>query len=102
MGIDVYWKNESDQILGHLSDVDFVLSDLSDLFYRHPGSCIRYIDPAGDACFNQLQLPDLASELRQVRNAVTDTRQVARLDDLIALVSRAHGTSHSYIWFVGD
>ena len=102
MGIDVYWKNESDEILCDISDADFVLADLSDLFHRQPGTCTRYIDPAGDACFNQLQLPDLASELRQVRNAVTEPRQLARLDDLIALVTRAHGTSHSYIRFVGD
>ena len=102
MGIDVYWKSENGEILGDLSDEDFVLSDMSELFYRQPGSCARYIDPAGDACFNQLQLPDFASELRQVRNNITDIGKIARLDELIALVSRAHGTSHSYIWFIGD
>ena len=102
MGIDVHWKTELGEMLGELPDSDFRLSDLSALFYQQEGSCVRYIDPAGDACFNQLQLPDLISELRQVRNKVTDTSQIARLDELIALISQAHGTTHSYIWFIGD
>ena len=102
MGINVYWKNESGEILGELSDADFLLSNLSKLLYQQPGSCARYIDPAGDACFNQLQLPDLLSELQQVRTKVAGGRPAKQLDDLIALVAQARGTTHSYVWFLGD
>ena len=102
MGINVYWKSETGETLGALMDDNFLLSDLSQLLYQQPGSCARYIDPAGDACFNQLQLPDLLSELHQVRTNVSDGASATQLDNLIALVSQAHGTTHSYVWFLGD
>ena len=62
MGIDVYWRNERGEILAAVEDSD-ALAQMSSLLFRQTGSsCLRFIDPAGDACFNQLQIPVLASE----------------------------------------
>ncbi len=63
--------------------------------------CLRFLDPAGDACFNQQQLPFLAQELRIARDGVSDPELVAHLSKVLALVERANAV-HTYVWFVGD
>ncbi|MDR7132840.1 hypothetical protein J2X06_000024 [Lysobacter niastensis] len=101
MGIDVYWKSEHGEVLGALEDSG-ALSELSGLFYRQSGStCLRFIDPAGDACFNQLQLPVLLIEMRHLLPAVSDARANAHLQAVVGLLEGA-ARSHTYIWFVGD
>ena len=102
MGIDVCWRDESGATLSHLPDSDFLLSKLWNLLYRHPGSCVRYIDPAGDTCFNQQQLSDLILELHQVRTNVPDGRHAQHLDQVIELATQAQGRAHTYVWFIGD
>ncbi|NDK39738.1 hypothetical protein DT603_12885 [Pseudoxanthomonas gei] len=101
MGIDVYWKDELGEVLGAVQDND-VLAGLSSLLYRQSGStCLRFIDPAGDACFNQLQLPVLAMEMRGLLSTVAHTRALAHLQTILTLLDGAV-RSHTYIWFVGD
>ena len=100
MGIDVYWKDERGAILGAVED-DGALSDMSGLLYRQTASaCVRFIDPAGDACFNQQQLPVLLTELRALM-AKVPARSSAHLEAIVRLLEGASGT-HTYIWFVGD
>lgn len=100
MGIDVYWKDERGATLGGIDD-DGSLSDISDLLYLQSDSvCLRFIDPAGDACFNQLQLPILLTELRQLLPNVPE-RASAHLLAIVRLLEGASRT-HTYIWFVGD
>jgi hypothetical protein len=98
MGIDVYWKNESGEILSTVEDPD-ILSGISDLLYRHSGSCLRFVDPAGDACFNQLQLPSLLTELRQLQVTISDTRAEEHVQQIVRLVENA-AQVHTYVWFV--
>jgi hypothetical protein len=101
MGIDVYWKDESGKVLGAVEDGG-VLSGLSDVLYRQSASaCLRFIDPAGDACFNQLQLPVLVTEMRGLLPAVSGTRAHAHLQTIVGLLESAV-RPHTYIWFVGD
>ena len=101
MGIDVYWKDESGGVLGKVED-NGVLTDLSNALHRQSGSaCLRFIDPAGDACFNQLQLPVLATEMRGLLSAVSDARTQTHLQAIVELLEGA-ARSHTYIWFVGD
>ena len=63
--------------------------------------CLRFLDPAGDACFNQRQLPFLVQELRIARDGVADPEVVARFDKVLAFVQRAN-EGHTYVWFIGD
>jgi hypothetical protein len=100
MGIDVYWKDERGAILGAVDD-DGALSDISGLLHRQSGSvCLRFIDPAGDACFNQLQLPILLLELRQLLPNVPK-RASTHLHAIVRLLEGASRT-HTYIWVLGD
>jgi len=101
MGINVIWKDEQGKVLGAVED-DGALRDLSNTLYGQSSSvCLRFIDPAGDACFNQLQLPVLLSELRGLLASVTTPRAHSHVQSIIALLEGAT-QSHTYIWFVGD
>ena len=78
------------------------MSRLIGPFFRQSGSsCLRFIDPAGDACFNQLQLPILLTEMRHLLPSVSDALAQAHLQAFVGLLEGAVG-SHTYIWFVGD
>ena len=101
MGIDVYWKSESGEILGTVPDSE-ILSELSNLLYRQSNSvCLRFIDPAGDACFNQQQLPFLLSEFRQLEAGISVVRAKGHVQRVIQLLEGA-AQVHTYIWFIGD
>jgi hypothetical protein len=63
--------------------------------------CLRFIDPYGDACFNQQQRPILVDELRNARDRTGDAELRAHLNEVMGLVQRAYEV-HTYIWFVGD
>jgi len=100
MGIDVYWKDEQGAILGAVED-NGALSDMSGLLHRQTASiCVRFIDPAGDACFNQQQLPVLLMKLRQLAQS-SPARCGAHLEAIVRLLEGASKT-HTYIWFIGD
>ncbi|GAA5081820.1 hypothetical protein [Lysobacter panacisoli] len=100
MGIDVHWKDERGAILGAVDD-EGALSDISDLLHCQSDSvCLRFIDPAGDACFNQQQLPILLAELRQLLPNVS-AEASAHLHAIVRLLEGATRT-HTYIWFLGD
>lgn len=100
MGIDVYWKDERGAILGAVEDSG-VFSGLANLLYRQSSSiCLRFIDPAGDACFNQLQLPILLMEFRQLLPNLA-ARPRDHVQAIVNLLEEA-ASSHTYVWFIGD
>ncbi|MCD9028794.1 hypothetical protein LDO26_11310 [Luteimonas sp. BDR2-5] len=101
MGIDVYWKDEFGEVLGAVRD-NGVLASLSSMLHRQSSSnCLRFIDPAGDACFNQLQLPVLTMEMQGMLSAVSSARAHVHLQAVVTLLEGAV-RPHTYIWFVGD
>ena len=100
MGIDVYWKDELGVVLGAVED-DGALGDISGQLYRQSASaCLRFIDPAGDACFNQQQLPVLLAEFRDLLPSIPP-KSSAHVHAIVRLLEGASRT-HTYIWFVGD
>ncbi len=102
MGIDVHWRDERGETLATVDDPEMLLSRLSNLLSKQSDSvCLRFIDPVGDACFNQHQIPVLLDELRQVLPSVSDTRTVKHLHNVVRLIEGA-GQVHTYVWFVGD
>jgi hypothetical protein len=101
MGIDVYCKNERGEILASLPDSG-ALAEMFGILQRQTNSrCLQFIDPAGDTCFNQLQLPDLALELSVLLRSVEQPRWREHLVRLSSLVHEATGV-HNYVWFLGD
>jgi hypothetical protein len=103
VGINVVWRNERGESLGEVEDPTMLLSRFSTR-NASPVSgsiCLRFLDPAGDACFNQRQLPFLIQELRAARDGVGDPKLAAHLNKVLALVEGANEV-HTYVWFVGD
>jgi hypothetical protein len=103
VGINVVWKDERGEPLSEVDDAGMLLSRFA-ARKASPVSgsvCLRFLDPVGDACFNQRQLPFLAQELRTARDGVVDPHLVAHLNKVLELVERANQV-HTYVWFIGD
>ena len=103
MGINVVWKDERGHSLGEIEDAGMLLSRFA---ARHAcrmtsSICLQFLDPAGDACFNQGQIPHLVNELVAAKESIDDPKLVAHLDQIIVLAERAREV-HTYLWFVGD
>ena len=63
---------------------------------------IRFIDPAGDTTFNQLQIPVLLGELMTAVRKCTNPQAQAHGEQLISLIESAVGRTHTYVKFIGD
>jgi len=103
MGINAVWKDEQGGELGRVDDPMMVLSRFTDTTYNlSKTACIRFLDPAGDACFNQLQLPVLAKEFRATASSDVAPAVLEHIQSLLELIERATNQTHSYLWFIGD
>ncbi len=77
MGIDLVWQDERGRELGRVADP---LGRLSLLVLAIPlgeYSCLRRLDPYGDACFDPPQFPALLKDLRHVSAAISDEQFAA-------------------------
>lgn len=101
MGINVVWKSWSGEELARLDDPEMVLSDLGDALDVSKTKCLRFIDPFGDAIFNQAQRPVLVQELAWAASRVRDPQLRSFLQAVRDLAERARDV-HTYIWFEGD
>ena len=64
-------------------------------------ACFRFIDPWGDATFNQAQIEVLTGELQAAAKLTEDSRRLLELHALSSFVEGAHGV-HVYLKFIGD
>ena len=102
MGIEAIWKDEAGGVLGEVGDPQFLLSRFTGMATSVQNSvCLRFLDPSGDACFNQLQIPILVQELRHAMRNVADPKLLAHLEKVLDLAERANAV-HTYLWFMGD
>ena len=104
MGINVARVKGSQQPIEEVYDQSQLVSNLA--ASRWPSLtdsvCLRFVQPWGDAVFNQLQIPVLLSELRgELRNPLAPEVR-AQLEKVAGLVERAVGQSHVYVKFIGD
>jgi hypothetical protein len=103
MGIDAVWKDERGLELGRVDDSNMVLSRFIRTTHElSQTTCLRFLDPFGDACYNQLQLPVLAAELRAATSTDVAAGVRQHLENVLALAERAKNHVHTYFWFVGD
>ncbi len=102
MGIDVRHETERGEVTACISDPRMLLPRLLANANLKCSICVRFIDPYGDAVFNQAQLPALAQELRGMLKVAADGEAREHLEAVIQLVEAAKGRVHTYVRFVGD
>jgi len=105
MGIDVAIVGGQNEKIQHLFDTKHHLTAMAlgpwqQMMASH---CVRFIDPWGDALFNQAQLPELLAELEQSRSLVTDEDVIGHLEKVCGLVREAQREGvHVYVKFIGE
>jgi hypothetical protein len=104
MGIDVAWVSETNQPKQEVFDPRMQLTRLvADRWHTLSSSvCLRFIDPFGDAVFNQAQIPELLRELEIEAGVTRDSETRAHLEKVVRLVGKSVGQTHTYIKFTGD
>jgi hypothetical protein len=104
MGIDVAWVDEDHEQMQFVSDPQQLLTQLATS--RWPkltnSVCLRFVDPWGDAVFNQAQNKDLLNELSAEVRETSDPEVCSHLQKVIHLVGLASNEVHTYIKFIGD
>jgi hypothetical protein len=104
MGINVAWIDEDQRPMQEVFDPSNLISQLA--MSRWPGLsgsvCLRFVDPCGDAVFNQAQIPELLRELRSEAFQPLDAQSRSQLEKVIDLVERSVNRTHTFIKFVGD
>lgn len=104
MGIDVAWTAENGDPKREVFDPRQCLTELStERWYKLTDSkCLQFVDPWGDAVFNQSQIPHLLRELRAELPETKEAEIHAHLEKVIRLIERAIDQMHTYIKFTGD
>ena len=99
MGIDVVWLDESGGVIATCAvSWEERMSRGAFLVSSH---CVQYIDPYGDAVFNQHQLPQLIRELEQAIAQLHDSAFKHQAQQVVDFVRGCEGL-HTYIKFIGD
>ncbi|MFZ1081886.1 MAG: hypothetical protein WAO19_08170 [Candidatus Kryptoniota bacterium] len=101
MGINCYLEDERGKKLDGILDEKMILPKL--IPYFDPAfPLIRYIDLYGNTVFNQVQLPEVISELRKLSENIQIDEHRQFLDRIIEFISDAQNRVHLYIKFYGD
>jgi glutathione synthase/RimK-type ligase-like ATP-grasp enzyme len=101
MGIDAQLR-EHDEILAEVGDPQMVLSRAARSSAFAQTRLLKYLEPWGDAMFNQTQANDLAADIAAVTRANADPQLVQLLSRLEPLIARLSSQAHTNLWFVGD
>lgn len=102
MGIDVRHESERGELLSEVADPHGRTTLLIPTAPDTDSRCLRFLDPYGDAVFNQLQLPFLISEVRRQVEKMSDVAAKEHADAILHLLEAARGETHTYVWFIGD
>jgi len=100
MGIDVQLEDETGNVIESVGDPQSVLEGA--VVNQSKSTCLQFIDPYGDAVFNQMQIPVLLGELKTALRQKLSREAEKHLQAVVALVERAQGQTHTYVRFVGD
>lgn len=97
MSWTVILEDENKIIIESLNE-EFSISDLS---YLEGGKfkLLIYLDPYGDTIFNNLQIPDLISDLAILKE---DYPNMELINEVMVLAKKSLEIVHSYIVFYGD
>lgn len=102
MGIDVRTETERGEKLAEWGDphnrTKALLPSFSDLSFY----CLRFVDRFGDAVFNQMQIPLLASEIQRQLDRISDRATRNHVESILRLVESVAGQPHVFVRFIGD
>jgi hypothetical protein len=103
MGIEVVLQDEmhndiSETIHDPSGVVAASLPDLTDGSY----SCLRFIDPYGDAVFNSMQATVMIEEWERLRPSFSEHNAEALWAAIRRLIFRCSEEPHTYLKFIGD
>lgn len=82
---------------GKGKSIDLRILDLA----KKDGTCLRFIDPYGDTVFNPLQIPELISELIDLKSGLRDDEFCNNIDEVIGFLE-SEETAHLFVRFTGD
>ncbi|CAN5339404.1 hypothetical protein BH09PAT4_BH09PAT4_09110 [soil metagenome] len=104
MGIDAAWITDNGESKQKIFDLRQCLTQLAmDRWHKLDHTkCLQFIDPWGDALFNQGQIPVLLRELHAELPKVGQPEVRAHLEKVIRLVERTVDQTHTYVKFIGD
>ena len=77
---------------------EFTSDNLIDVSINREFKLLQYIDPYGDTIFNRLQIDDLISDLKGLREIAYDET----IDEAIELALACKSKQHTYLIFYGD
>ena len=69
--------------------------------YFERSHCLHYVDPYGDAIFNQLQLPQLVREIEQAVRQLQASQLRTQAEQVLEFVRGCVGIN-TYVKFIGD
>jgi hypothetical protein len=99
MAIDVVWQDENGAAPAHCpTPYEWRVGRAVPPERSH---CLQYIDPVGDATFNQLQLPRLIRELDEAVAALQASPFQRQAAAVLEFVRGCVGV-HTYVKFIGD
>lgn len=103
MGIAVVLQDErcsniSEMVLDPEGVTGQLLPDLSDTSY----SCVRFIDPYGDAIFNPHQASVMLGEWERLRPSFIAKEAESLWAEVRRLIVRCSGEPHTFLRFLGD
>ena len=100
MAIDVVWEDERGAPLARCAAAyDWRVGRAVPPERSH---CLQYIDPAGDATFNQAQLPQLVREFEEAVAALDASSPRRSQAAAVLEFVRGCGGVHTYVKFIGD
>jgi len=104
MGINTSWVTESGEPKQQVFDPRQCLTGLATKRWHKLSDtkCLQFIDPWGDATFNQGQIPSLLEELRNELREWNEPEVKSHLEKVVRLVEQAMESTHTYIKFTGD
>jgi hypothetical protein len=100
VGHAVLWQDENGVELGSFVEPGYD-TRLIQPSWTEGTSCLRFVDPYGDTTFNQLQIPVLIAELKEVA-ARADGDLAASVRRLIEFLIRCDEQTHTYVKVLGD
>jgi hypothetical protein len=102
VGIHVQRESEDREVLEQVLDPGGLTQRILPEKDGRASLCLRFVDPYGDTCFNQLQIPHLAEELGIAAASLPDGAARNHAMAVLRLVQSAQGDPHVYVWFIGD
>jgi hypothetical protein len=99
MPIDIEWQDENGRALARYEGPSLTPALLE---RADPSSiCLRFIDPYGNAVFNQHQLPILIQEFESLGSRTRDGQRDV-IEALVPFLRAARDKIHTYVKFIGD